>query len=497
MTRKTLTVKVQRFDPGREEEPHLETYTVEVNEGARVLHVLHAIHDEIDPTLQYRYCCGSGQCGSCAVRVNGEPELACMKEAEDGMVIEPLRLPIIRDLCVDLAPLLEKMAQIIPPEEAELPSKEEIEAIKPLRDCIECLACVSECPAMEVAEFVGPAAMRQEMRVALDPRDADASTRIATAVEEGLFTCTSCQKCWKVCPKNIQIPGKAIEKLREIANREGLTLPRHQEVAELVRRTGRSVTRTEPTFLEQVPEVIEPDGPVRGEVGFFVGCMYNGRVPQNALDMIEVMKRNGIRVIVPHDQVCCGSPLIRTGQTTVLPELKRKNIEAFAKRGIKTVMTMCAGCGSTLKNDYDTPFEVKDVTEVLTEYGIEPPAKLDLTATYHDPCHLLRGQGISEQPRELLRGVVEHFVEMPSKCCGAGGGVRSGLPEEAKALAKMREEEIEKTGADIVVSVCPFCEFHISESTDRPVKNICSVLLMGYREKDKQKEKEEKGKKKD
>jgi fumarate reductase (CoM/CoB) subunit B len=479
---KVLAVRVSRYDPATDSAPRYEDYRVEVNDGARVLHVLHAIHDGIDPTIAYRYCCGAGQCGSCAMRVNGHPVLACMKEAEDGMTIEPLNLPVQKDLSVEMGPVLAKMGSLTPKEGAGLPTQEEIEAIKPLRDCIECLSCISECPAIEVAEFAGPTVMRQEMRIALDPRN-DGS-RIARAIEEGLFACTTCHRCAEVCPKSIRIPGKAIEKLREIASREGLTLPRHREVADLIRETGRSVGRTAPTFLEQVPEVIEPDGPVRGEVGFFVGCMFNGRVPRTALDMIEVLKRNGIRVIVPHDQVCCGSPLIRTGQTSFVDELKRKNIEAFAKRGITTVMTMCAGCGATLKNDYDTPFEVKDVTEILTGYGIEPPATLPLRATYHDPCHLLRGQGIAEEPRELLRLVAGEFVEIPAKCCGAGGGVRSGRPEEAAALGRLKDAAIKKTGADVVVTVCPFCEFHIADSTDVPVKNLCTLLLEGYREKD-------------
>lgn len=483
---KQITVKVSRFDPERDEAPHPEEYTVEVNEGARVLHVLHAIHDRIDPTLSYRYCCASGQCGSCAVRVNGEPVLACLEEAKDGMVIEPLHLTVVKDLVVDMSGILSTLEGIVSRGEGEVPERKQVERLKEIRDCIECLACVSECPAVEVAKFAGPTAMRQRMRIALDPRGA--GHEVAQAVEDGLFTCTTCHRCVEVCPKEIEIPGKAIEKLREIANREGLTLPRHREVAALVKETGRSIVRTKPTFLEQVPEVIEPYGPVRGEVGFFVGCMYNGRLPETALDMIEVMKRNGIRLIIPHDQVCCGSPLLRTGQTSYIDELMRRNIGAFARRGIKTVMTMCAGCGSTLKNNYETPFEVKDITEVLVEYGIEPPATLDLRATYHDPCHLLRGQGIKEPPRELLRQVVREFVEMPSRCCGAGGGVRSGLPEEAKALAEKRGEAIEKTGADIVVSACPFCEFHISESTTRPVKHIVSVLLEGYRKKDRKEE---------
>jgi fumarate reductase (CoM/CoB) subunit B len=479
---KEITARVFRFDPCTDAEPRYETYTVTVNDGARVLHVLHAIHDERDPSLLYRYCCGSGQCGSCAVRVNGTPTLACMEEARDGMTIEPLDLPILKDLVVDMEPVLARIARIRTSDDAALPTKEEIDAIKPLRDCIECLSCVSACPALQVTEFAGPTVLRQNVRLALDPRDA--KDRITEAIEKGLFYCTTCKRCVEVCPKDIEIPGKAIERLREMANRRGLTLPRHQEVAAMVQETGRSVARTQPTFLEQVPEVIEPDGEVRGEVGFFVGCMFNGRVPQTALDAMEVMQRNGIRVIVPHDQVCCGSPLIRTGQTSILADLKQKNIDAFAKRGIKTVMTMCAGCGATLKNDYETPFVVKDISEVLTEYGIEPPAKLDIVATYHDPCHLLRGQGISEEPRALLRQVVREFVEMPSQCCGAGGGVRSGVPEEAMALGAKRDAEARKTGADVITTICPFCEFHIADCTDLPVKNLATLLLEGYKKKD-------------
>jgi fumarate reductase (CoM/CoB) subunit B len=320
------------------------------------------------------------------------------------------------------------------------------------------------------------------MRIALDPRETGA--RIRDAIEEGLFTCTSCQRCAVVCPKEIEIPGKAIEKLREIANREGFTLPRHQEVAALVKNTGRSVVTSGKTFLEMVPGVIEPTAPLQGEVGFFVGCMFNGRLPERAMDMIEVMKRAGIRLIIPKEQVCCGSPLIRTGQTSFVEELRKKNIAAFAGRGIPVVMTMCAGCGSTLKHDYSTPFTVKDVSEILTEITLPEPARLDCTVTYHDPCHLMSGQGIRDQPRDLIRRVAGSFVEMPAQCCGSGGGVRSGKPEEAAALGELRREAISRTGADSVITICPFCEYHIQEHTDKPVKNLMTLLLEGYRKKE-------------
>ncbi|MCP1661451.1 fumarate reductase (CoM/CoB) subunit B [Methanocalculus sp. AMF5] len=482
---KEITLTIERSDPAQERKPHRETYTITVNEGARVLDALEEVKRTHDPSLLFRACCRAGQCGSCAVRVNKNPVLACMEEASDQMLVEPLELPVIRDLATEIAPVLEKLARITESGEPRPLSKEEVEAIKPLRECIECLSCVSVCPALKVVDFAGPTAMRQEMRCALDPRDT--TDRIPEAIERGLFACTTCHRCVEVCPKEIEIPGKAIEKLRERANQAGLTLPRHQEVAQLIEETGRSVEQTKTTFLEEVPEVIEPDGAVKMTVGFFTGCMFNGRVPKPALDAMDVLKRNGIRVIIPHEQVCCGSPLIRTGQTKILPDLKQKNIGAFASRGIEIVMTMCAGCGSTLKNDYDTPFTVMDITEVLVKAGIEAPAKLPVKATYHDPCHLLRGQGLREPPRIILEQVVEEHIPMPAQCCGAGGGVRSGQPEEAAALGKLRGEAIAETGADIVVTICPFCEFHIQEQTDKPVKNLATLLLEGYRKKDQEK----------
>jgi fumarate reductase (CoM/CoB) subunit B len=479
-----LTVRISRFDPSTDEKPRLEPYRVNVREGARVLHVLHAIHDETDPTLTYRYCCGTGQCGSCAVRVDGEPVLACMEEARDGITIEPINLPVVKDLAVDLIPYISALPAIAIDESAVscMPPPDIVDQIKPLRTCISCMACVSVCPALQVTKFAGPTAMRQDMRLALDPRDRP--DRPAEAVQEGLFTCTSCQACWKACPKEIRIPGKAIEKLRAMAHYEGHTLPRHAEVACLIRETGRSVVHgEEQSFLEQTAEVIEPYGPVKGTVGFFVGCLYNLRLPKTALDALEVLRRNGIRVIIPHEQICCGSPLIRTGQPEYLETLQAKNIGAFTRCGTDIVMTMCAGCGSTLKHDYTTPFRVMDFSEVLEKFGIEEPSHLDLVVTYHDPCHLARGQEITKQPRVFVRQVAD-LAEMPAICCGSGGGVKSGIPEEAAALGEKRRAEIEKTGAQMVITCCPFCEFHISAHTDKPVRHLATLLMQGYREKD-------------
>jgi fumarate reductase (CoM/CoB) subunit B len=480
---KTIRLTISRFDPELDDRPRLESHTVEINDGARVLHALQAVRDDIDLTLSYRHSCNVGQCGSCAVRVNGEPVLACKEEATDGMVVEPLRLPVEKDLVTDLVPLLESVASFAPRGESTAPGRAETESIKPLRHCLQCFSCVSVCPMLDVAEFAGPTVMRQKMRLALDPRDA--GDRIPESVEAGLFHCTSCQACRIACPEEIATPALAIEKLRALAVERGFTFPKHLEFARLVRETGRSIELPGPRFLERVPGVVEPVTAARCTVALFTGCLYDLVMPETAFDAVEVMRRNGIRVVVPKDQVCCGSPLIRTGQTGLVGGLKERNIGIFAKLGVDAVVTLCAGCGTTLKNDYETPFEVLDITQLLVRQGIEPPARLPVRVTYHDPCHLLRGQGVREEPRALIRQAAE-LVEMPAWCCGSGGGVRAAFPEEAKALAIQRREEIEKTGADAVVSVCPFCEFHLREHTGRRIQNVCTLLLEGYREKDRQ-----------
>ena len=220
---KPFTVRIRRFNPDTDEESHIETYTVNVNDGARVLHVLHAIHDELDPTLSFRYSCASGQCGSCAVRVNGEPVLACTEEAQDGITIEPLNLPVKKDLVVDLLPGLAAITPLKPVERPVRVTKAAIDAIKPLKDCIECLACVSVCPAMDVAAFLGPTAMRQEMRLALDPRNID--DRISAAVHEGLFTCTHLPGMLEGLPEGDRDPGESDREAKGICQQKRADAP--------------------------------------------------------------------------------------------------------------------------------------------------------------------------------------------------------------------------------------------------------------------------------
>jgi fumarate reductase (CoM/CoB) subunit B len=493
-----IEIKVLRYDPAKDEKPYYETYKVEKTEKMKVLDALNYINHKYGAGIAYRCSCRAGQCGSCALKVNGEVKLACKAEIEDNAVIEPLDFDVMKDLVVDRSEIenkIKKMKLSLRAEEVPQDSKMCLEILKPeeyedskkLRGCIECFSCLSACPVIKEtsAEYAGPYFMRDISKFALDPRNKE--DRAKLGFDEGLYCCTTCGKCAEVCPKEISTVGGAIEKLREIVCREGVgPLPAHKEVKELIASTGRSVEPLEEGFIKAV------SGKNKGKsnIAFFTGCLVDYRQQEIGFALLKVLENHNIDVVVPEDQVCCGSPMIRTGQTDIVKELALKNKAAF--KDYDTIITVCAGCGATLKKDYPkygVNFNVVDISEFLVDnLNTEDMKPLNMKVTYHDPCHLNRVQGITKEPREILRKIKGlEFVEMeePNQCCGAGGGVRAGKPEIAEALGKKKAEMIKKLNVDAVVTICPFCQINIAaelkkEGVDVPVLNILKLLEMAY-----------------
>jgi fumarate reductase (CoM/CoB) subunit B len=278
--------------------------------------------------------------------------------------------------------------------------------------------------------------------------------------------------------------------LREKTFKKGYNLDSHLEVRKNVLSQNRSVPKEKTSFLEEVEDeyIVENE---KMRVAFFTGCLVDFRLQEIGKSAIRVLNAHGVSVIIPKNQVCCGSPFIRTGQIDISESLKKQNLEIFNKLNVDSVVTLCAGCGSTLKNDYkEKEFKVMDITEVLVKVGLIDYKPLDITVTYHDPCHLRRGQKVYLEPRKILESIPKlKFIEMeiPDQCCGAGGGVRSGKPEVADAIGKRKANMIYATDADYLITVCPFCEYHIRDSLtkylkehglkkDIPVMNIVSLL---------------------
>jgi fumarate reductase (CoM/CoB) subunit B len=254
-----------------------------------------------------------------------------------------------------------------------------------------------------------------------------------------------------------------------------------KEVVRHVLSTGNTLSTLEEDSLIKKLSPLEEAKEETAKVVFFVGCYVDQdfRLHQVGKSAIEILKKNKISVAIPKDQICCGRPLLESGENKKVEELVRKNVLAIESTGIKEVVTVCPGCGLTLKEDYPLifsriegrkpNFEVYDFSEYLlnkVKLDWKKLHKLDLEVTYHDPCHLNRGQGIHEQPRQIINsipGVKLVEMEEPDRCCGAGGVIKAIDSQLAQIIAKRKAEMIKNLNIKAVITPCPTCMLQINQ----------------------------------
>jgi succinate dehydrogenase / fumarate reductase iron-sulfur subunit len=230
-------LRLRRYDPESGEAPYWDEHTIELEPHRSVLEAILQARDRFDGSIGIRCSCRQAICGSCGVRVNGEPSLACHTHldaaklgAENGVIeIEPMgNMPVIKDLIVDMdAVHWKKIQRVTPwllakqpvPEREYIVSKESMVDVTQTMGCIQCGACVSDCLAMEVDPgFIGPAALAKAYRFVGDPRDDQQFERLNDLAQDpqGIFDCTHCFKCVEACPKDVNPMGQ-IMRLRRIA----------------------------------------------------------------------------------------------------------------------------------------------------------------------------------------------------------------------------------------------------------------------------------------
>jgi succinate dehydrogenase / fumarate reductase iron-sulfur subunit len=232
-----FTLRLRRYDPESGEAPYWEEHTIELEPHRSVLEGILQARERFDGSIGIRCSCRQAICGSCGVRVNGEPALAChthlgaaRSSAPDGAIeVEPMgNMPVLKDLIVDMdAVHWSKIQRITPwllakqpvPEREYIVPREAMVDVTQTMACIQCGACVSDCLAMEVDPgFIGPAALAKSYRFVGDPRDDQQLERLTDLAQDpqGIFDCTHCFKCVQACPKDVDPMGQ-IMRLRRIA----------------------------------------------------------------------------------------------------------------------------------------------------------------------------------------------------------------------------------------------------------------------------------------
>ena len=228
----SIELRVSRFRPDEDSEPHWQEYDVPLRKEWTVLDGLNHVKNEVDTTLSFRWSCRMGICGSCGMTVDGEPKLTCCTFLSDyapgPVTIEPLsNFPVVRDLVVDLSDFMAKLPRVKPwiiredddrtvfPDVEYLQTPEELDAYKQFSMCINCMLCYSACPVYGLdPEFIGPAAIALAERYDLDSRDRGNRQRLDVLIEhDGVWGCTFVGECTRVCPKHVD-PASAIQRYK-------------------------------------------------------------------------------------------------------------------------------------------------------------------------------------------------------------------------------------------------------------------------------------------
>jgi len=323
--------------------------------------------------------------------------------------------------------------------------------------------------------------------------------------------CGLCDVACKVCRYNME-PLLAMKELRARLVADGQVLPRHAEIINGLQENDNLMLQPKAARGSWAAGLEVKDlTRDRAEVVFHAGCRisYDPEAQKVAVGAVNLLKKCGLDFgILGTAEPCCGGRAYDMGFRQDFIRCAGKNIELWKKAGVKTIVTSCADCYHTFKRlypDLGSQFEVLHTVEfierMIRENKVRFSRRIPLKVTYHDPCHLgrqgesyvpwegkekkIRGQivvyeprrpryngawGVYDAPRNVLKSIPGiELVEMErireyAWCCGAGGGVKEAYPEFSNWTATERIEEAKSTGAEAIVSACPWCESNFSDS---------------------------------
>ena len=306
--------------------------------------------------------------------------------------------------------------------------------------------------------------------------------------KDDVHGCTTCGICGTVCESGIATV-ELWEAMRANLVKKGIGPYGKQSMfPKLVNQYNNPYLAAPEDRLKWIPDDVKIAE--KANILYFGGCTAELRQTKLAVATGRVLNKLGIEfTMLGEEEWCCGSAMIRTGQPHIEDIARRvaeHNVDAIKAKGATKVLYACAGCFRASKVDWprqlrgELPFEVIHITEFLADLikkgQIKWEKSIDKTITYHDPCHLGRHVGVYDAPRYVLDNIPGvKFVEMGrvkefQRCCGAGGGVKAGIPDLALGVAETRVEDALATNADILSSACPFCKRNLQDGTNSLVE---------------------------
>ena len=398
-----------------------------------------------------------------------------------------------------------------------------------VESCVHCGFCLPACPTYLT---LGEEMDSPRGRILLMKGVLEGELELADTLPY-IDRCLGCMGCVTVCPSGVEYgellaPFRAqaeeqrhrplLEKITRLMVNQTLPYPGRFRAAATLGKLARPVQSLLPapmrTMLGLLPEqmpasqplpsLIPAEGTQQARVALLAGCVQQVLAPDINWATVRVLARNGVEVVIPAGQGCCGALSMHNGEAGQATRLARHNLGIFELDAVDAIVTNAAGCGSGM-HEYPLLFagsadearaeqfaaKVQDVSVFLDKLGIETPSALDepLRVAYHDACHLAHAQGVRDAPRRLLTaipGVTLAPIAEGEICCGSAGTYNIEHPELAQQLGQRKANAVAATGADILVTGNIGCMTQISshlngQGKSLPVLHTIQLLDRAYR----------------
>ncbi len=394
--------------------------------------------------------------------------------------------------------------------------------------CVHCGFCLPACPTYLT---LGEEMDSPRGRILLMKGVLEGELALADALPY-VDRCLGCLGCVTACPSGVEYgellaPFRALtekqrsrpllERITRLLANQTLPYPGRFRAAARLGKLARPLQNFLPVPMramlgllpeklpasQPLPSLIPVTGRQRARVALLAGCAQQVLAPEINWATLRVLARNGVEVVIPPGQGCCGALSMHNGEAGQARRLARRNLGIFDPDDVDAIISNAAGCGSGM-HEYPLLFagsgdekraeqfaaKVQDISVFLDKLGIEtpPPLSAPLRVAYHDACHLAHAQGVRDAPRRLLNaipGVTLAPIAEGEICCGSAGTYNIEQPELAQQLGQRKANSVAATRADLLVTGNIGCMTQISNHLGRlgkplPVLHTIQLLDQAY-----------------